>query len=346
MEKHKIAKGCAEYADDMAYVASVRGSEGLRGKHAVITGAGGLLGVMLTDALLSAGCRVTAVVRDKSRLSGRLDDHAGEEAFGIVEQDVTSPLPEALRPDYVIPLASNTHPLAYSEHPVETMMTNIMGARGALELARATGARVLYPSSVEIYGNARGADVFTEDYTGSLNLGTARSCYNESKRASEAMCQSYAKEYGVSVRIARLSRVFGPTMLSSDTKASSQFILKDLAGEDIVLKSNGEQRFSYTYVADAAAAMLHILLNGEDGEAYNVSSRKTDVRLKDFAAMCAEQCGRKVVFDLPSEAEAAGYSKATVALMDGSKLERTGFEPRYEMRDAIRRTIEILRKSR
>lgn len=345
MKTFKIAKHCAEYADDIAYAAGVADGGALKGSHVVITGAGGLMGVTLTDTLLEAGCRVTAVVRNAGRLGGRLDDHLGDPAFDVVEQDATAALPDGLRPDYIIPLASNTHPLAYSEHPVETMMTNIMGAKWALEKSRATGAMVIYPSSVEIYGNARGNDTFTEDYTGQLSLGTARSCYNESKRSCEAMCQSYAKEYGVRVRIARLSRIFGPTMLASDTKASSQFILKALAGEDIVMKSNGEQLYSYTYSADAAAAMLHIMLNGEDGEAYNVCSRKTNVRLRDFAEACAEICGRRVVFDIPSEAEAAGYSKATVAIMDGSKLEARGFAPRYEMRDAIDRTIKVLRES-
>ena len=143
--------------------------------------------------------------------------------------------------DVIIPLASNTHPLAYSKYPIETININVKGAEQALEKALACGAMVLYPSTVEVYGNARDDDDFTEDYTGKLNLANARACYPESKRLSEALCQSYIAERGVQVKIVRLSRVFGPTMLMSDSKASSQFIQKALAGEDIVLKSKGEQ---------------------------------------------------------------------------------------------------------
>ena len=151
------------------------------------------------------------------------------------------------------------------------------------------------PSTVEVYGNARGEDVFTEDYTGRLNLATARSCYSESKRVSEALCQSYIAERGAKVKIVRLSRIFGPTMLMSDTKASSQFIIKALNGEDIVLKSEGKQYFSYTYVADAVSAMLYVLLHGENGVAYNISNEACNVRLKEFASLCAEWAGKKVV---------------------------------------------------
>lgn len=245
--------------------------------------------------------------------------------------------------DYIIPLASHTHPLAYSQYPVETIMINVKGAEHALELAQQTGATVLYPSTVEVYGNAQGDDVFTEDYTGMLNLKNARSCYPESKRVSEALCQSYMAEKGVKVKIVRLSRVFGPTMLPSDTKASSQFILKAIAGEDIVLKSKGEQYFSYTYVADAVAAMLHVLLHGEMGVPYNISNEACDVHLREFAAICAECAGKEVVFDLPSETEAKGFSIATKAILDDARLKGIGFVPRYTIRDAIQRTIEIVK---
>lgn len=341
-----IDKTHKEYRDDIEFISGTAGGERLKGKHILLTGATGLIGVVLTDALLNMGARVTATGRSRERAKKRLGDHFADPRFTFIEQDATEPFDPTIRPDVIIPLASNTHPLAYSTQPVETIMTNILGARHALELAKECSAEVLYPSTVEVYGNARGDDRFDESYTGALNLQTARSCYNESKRTAEALCQSYGAEHGVRFKIARLSRIFGPTMLRTDTKASSQFIIKALAGEDIVLKSKGEQLFSYTYAADAAAAMLHILTCGEQGQAYNISNAKCDVRLKDFAGLCAEYCGQQVIFDLPSEAEAAGYSKASVALMDNSKLLSTGFEPRYDMRSAVWRTLNIMSQSR
>ena len=330
--------------EDLRRVLAVKGVERLRGKSVLVTGATGLLGVHLIDALMALGeVTVIAVGRNRERAAGRLGEHLSSPLFRFVEQDVQRAFPEDITADYIIPLASNTHPLAYSQYPAETMLINLKGAEHALELARRCGATVLYPSTVEVYGNARGDDMFTEDYTGQLNLSTSRACYSESKRSCEALCQSYAAEYGVKVRIARLSRVFGPTMLMSDTKASSQFIRKALDGEDIVLKSEGNQFFSYTYATDAVAAMLHIMLNGEDGTAYNIANDNCNVHLRDFAGLCAELCGRDVVFDLPSESERKGYSVAMNAILDTTRLRTSGFSPSYTMRDAVARTIHILK---
>ena len=184
--------------------------------------------------------------------------------------------------------------------------------------------------------------MFTEDYTGKLNLQNARSCYPESKRLSEALCFSYMAEHQVKVKIVRLSRIFGPTMLESDTKASSQFLLKALAGENIVLKSRGEQFFSYTYVADAVKAMLHVLLHGELGVPYNISNSDCNVKLKDFAGACAHWAGKDVVFDLPSEIEQKGYSVAMHAVLDNERLLSIGFLPLFPFEEAIRRTLTIL----
>lgn len=330
--------------EDLRRVLAVKGVERLRGKSVLVTGATGLLGVHLIDALMALGeVTVIAVGRNRERAAGRLGEHLSSPLFRFVEQDVQKAFPEDITADYIIPLASNTHPLAYSQYPAETMLINLKGAEHALELARRCGATVLYPSTVEVYGNAWGDDMFTEDYTGQLNLSTSRACYSESKRSCEALCQSYAAEYGVKVRIARLSRVFGPTMLMSDTKASSQFIRKALDGEDIVLKSEGNQFFSYTYATDAVAAMLHIMLNGEDGTAYNIANDSCNVHLRDFAGLCAELCGRDVVFDLPSESERKGYSVAVNAILDTTRLRTSGFSPSYTMRDAVARTIHILK---
>lgn len=330
------------YREDINGILSVKGIERLRGKRFLITGATGMVGVMLIDTLMALGdTHVYAVGRNKEKAADRLDEYYGSDLFTFIEQDVYLPLPD-VKVDFIIPLASNTHPLAYSQYPVETMLTNIKGVEHALNLAVRCNAKVLYPSTVEVYGNAREKDVFTEDYTGKLNLATSRSCYTESKRAAEALCQSYIAEKGAHVCIARLCRIFGPTMLMNDSKASSQFIKKALAGEDIVLKSEGTQFFSYTYVADAIAGLLTVLLNGENGVAYNVSSDKTNVHLKDFAQMCAEYNGRNVIFDLPSETEAKGFSIATQAIMDNNMIKTIGFIPRYEMADAVRRTIQIL----
>ena len=157
------------------------------------------------------------------------------------------------------------------------------------------------------------------------------------------MCQAYAAEKRIDIRIARLCRIFGPTVLDTDTKASSQFLGKAVDGEDIVLKSEGRQRFSYLHVSDAVSALLTILVRGKPGCAYNVASPDCDVTLRAFAERAAATAGTRVVFDLPPETERRGYSIASTAILDASRLRDLGWTPRLGFDEAVRRTVDVLR---
>jgi nucleoside-diphosphate-sugar epimerase len=128
----------------------------------------------------------------------------------------------------------------------------------------------------------------------------------------------------------------------TDSKASSQFIKKALAHEDIILKSEGNQLFSYTYITDAVRAMLHVLIYGEVGTAYNISCESCDVRLKEFAGLCAQYNDKDVIFELPSETERKGFSVAQKAVLDNSRLRSIGWTPLYNMKEALWRTLDII----
>jgi nucleoside-diphosphate-sugar epimerase len=336
------------YKEDLNRALNVSGIERLRGKRFLITGATGLIGTFLIDSLMyynrsGAGISIVATGRDEERAKQRFGCYWSDPLFSFIEHNVLNPFPESLIVDYIIPLASNTHPLAYSKYPVETISINVFGAINSLDLAARCNAIVLYPSSVEIYGNGRGQGAFKESDTGFLNLSNARSCYPESKRLSEALCMSYSDEKGVITKVVRLSRVIGPTMLPNDSKASSQFIKNAVNRENIVLKSSGKQLFSYTYVADVVNAMLAVLLNGDINSAYNISVESCNVSLLEFASICAELSGTSVVFDVPTENESKGYSIASVAIMDNTKLCELPWRGAYSIREALEHIITILR---
>lgn len=324
----------------------------LQDKSIMLSGATGLIGSFLIDVILeknlidNLNCTVYALGRNEKKASERFSRYIGDSHYRFIPYDVKDPLVcEGVdKVDYLLHLAANTHPMLYATDPIGTITTNIIGVQNMLEFAVEHNAtRFAFASSNEIYGENRGdVELFDEDYCGYINCNTLRAGYPESKRCGEALCQAYKVQKGLDVVILRLTRSYGPTMLMSDTKAVSQFIKKGIAGEDIILKSAGIQYYSYTYMADAVSGLLYALLCGENGEAYNIADEQSDIMLKDLAAIIAGIKGKQVVFEIPDAVEAAGYSKATKARLDGEKLKKLGWMPQYTIETGMKRTIDIL----
>lgn len=326
--------------------------ERLQDKSLMLSGATGLLGSFLTDVIMmknnlcSLNCHIYALGRNEEKAKSRFAPFFDNSLFSFIRYDVKEKFVqnELGTVNYVLHLASNTHPMQYSTDPIGTITTNINGLQNMLDFAKAHRAeRFAFASSNEIYGENRGdAELFDEAYCGYIDCNTIRAGYPESKRCGEALCQAYRAQKGLDVVVPRFTRSYGPTMLMSDTKAISQFIKKGLANEDIILKSTGTQYYSYTYMADAVSGLLTIILKGEDGEAYNIADIKSDIMLKDLAAIIAEIKRKKVVFQMPDSIEAAGYSKATKARLDGNKLKQLGWNSKYDIQSGIERTMSIL----
>lgn len=346
---------CEQYLDEVATAAKVALDwNKLQGKNIAISGATGMIGSFLIDVLMyrnknfNLQVGIYAIGRSKKRLEDRFAPYVGDGNFHSVEWNINEACDEtqfAEEMHYMIHGASNTHPVAYASDPIGTIAANVIGTDSMLKVAAKKACeRFVFLSTVEVYGENKGdTDKFAEDYLGYIDCNTLRAGYPESKRTGETLCQAYRKQMGLSIVIPRLSRVYGPTMLMSDTKALSQFILKGVASEDIVLKSEGTQLFSYSYVADAVTAICKIMFDGVDGEAYNIVSKDSDVQLREVAANIAEYVGRKVIFELPDATERAGYSKATKATLDDTKLKNLGYESAYDIKTGLQHTIDILK---
>ena len=345
---------CVEYKNDIQTVIEQKIDwERFRGKSVMISGSTGMIGRFLIDVLMQLNlerdleCTVFALGRNTSKAEKRFERYWNDPLFHFCECNISEEICcEAEQIDFVLHFASNTHPKAYATDPIGTVTANIMGTYQLLEFAAVHNAeRFLFASSVEIYGENRGdVSLFTEDYCGYINSNTLRAGYPESKRAGEALCQAYINQKGLNIVIPRLSRTYGPTLLPYDTKAMSQFLRKGVAREDIVLKSEGKQFFSYNYVADTVSGILWCLLYGDCGEAYNVSDEASNITLRDLAHLIADLSGTRVTFDLPDEVERQGYSTATVALMDSGKLREKGWAAKYDIRSGVARTLRLLRE--
>ena len=325
--------------------------EFLNNKTVLIVGATGMISSVIIDILMlrnkefSQHIHIIAISRNEEKAKRRFAAYWNDTCFTYSSHDITTPLPELGDIDYILHAASNTHPRAYATDPIGTITANVQGTYHLLAYAASHHCeRFFFFSSVEIYGeNRNDVDKFDEEYLGYINCNTTRAGYCESKRLGEALCNAFSAQKGQDFIIGRFSRVYGPTMSPEDSKAIAQFIRKAAAGEDI-LKSEGNQLYSYTYVVDAATAALCLLLEGKSGSAVNIADSASDIRLKDLASLLAKEAGTKVVFELPDSAEKAGYSTATKAVLDTTKIEQLGWRAMTPLDQGLRKTVQILRE--
>lgn len=323
----------------------------LNDKKILISGASGMISSVLIDILMKRNkeygqkIHIYAVSRNEQKARKRFGVYWDNPLFTYLSHDINTPLPELGNMDYILHAASNTHPNAYATDPIGTITANVQGTYHLLDYTSMHQCeRFFFFSSVEIYGeNKNDVDKFGEDDLGYIDCNTTRAGYPESKRLGEALCNAFAAQKEQNFIIGRFSRVYGPTMSQEDSKAIAQFIRKATAGEDIVLKSEGNQLYSYTYVVDAATAALCLLLKGKSGSAMNIADSASDMKLKDLAQLLAKEAGTKVIFELPDSTEKAGYSTATKAVLDTTKIEQLGWKALTSMEQGLHKTVKILR---
>lgn len=311
--------------------------ERLTNKTVLLSGGTGFIGSFIINVFRyrnkyhNQGIKVISL----SRRGGNSDSN-----IKYVKADITKEIKIEEHVDFVLHLASNTHPKQYGSDPVGTITTNVIGCNNLLSFSSLNHVeRFLLASSVEIYGEGSNFPM-NELYSGYINCNDARSGYNEAKRTCEALCQSYKSQYNIDIVIARLSRVFGADT-KDDSKAMAQFMSKAVAGKDILLKSKGNQRYSYCYVADAASGILKVLLDGKNGEAYNISDDDENLTLREYANYLANISGNKVNMQIE---ENKNTSKSINAILDTNKIKQLGWHPIFTVSDALMRTYKIYKE--
>lgn len=314
------------------------------GGSVLVTGATGLIGSCLVDVFIEANHTfgkhfvVYALGRSKEKIYRRFGN-TGE--IHCIAQNVTETI-NIDRLNYIVHAASNADPKSYALYPVETILTNILGAKNVLEYAKKKGSRVLLTSSFEVYGKLN-QDYYAENDYGVVDLDLIRSCYPESKRMAESLFKSYHDEYNVDCVTTRLSSIYGPTMQDNDSKAHAQFLRNGLEGKNIVLKSKGMQKRTYCYVMDAVSGLLAVLFHGASGEAYNVANDQSIATIAEVAQTIAEISGTKVVFDIPDDIESKGFSKPQNCILKTDKIKAIGWQGKYGLREGVSETLEILK---
>ena len=223
------------------------------------------------------------------------------------------------------------------------------GTRYVLELAKQKQVKgVVYLSSLEVYGTpAEDAGMITEKDYGYIEPLSVRSSYSEGKRIVECLCASYAHEYSVPVKIARLSQTFGPGVAYEDGRVFAEFARCALEQRDIVLHTQGHTVRSYCYTKDALSALLYILISGKAGEAYNVTNMDTAVSIKEMAELVCETIGSgkiKTVIDIPEDLASFGYNPEMIIRLDSKKLMQLGWKATIGLEEMFERLIKGMKK--
>ena len=237
------------FEEDLRRLCSLPVMEELAGRTVLVTGATGLIGQTLVSALLKYGegegrdsrIRVIACVRSEEkarRMFGAWDRGNLQLMITDIQSMPSDKLSEPV--DYVIHAASQTSSRAFVDQPVETIFTAVEGTRRALEFAKNNQVRCfVYLSTMEVYGTPEDDRKIDEKHGTNLDTMQPRSCYPESKRLCEILCASWQKEYGVPVRVLRLTQTFGPGVRYDDGRVFAEFARCAIEGRDIVLKTAG-----------------------------------------------------------------------------------------------------------
>ena len=191
------------YIKDIQKTATINIEWGkLKHSSVLICGATGMIGTVLIDVLMERNLsyndniQIYALGRSSENAIDRFRDYMNLPYFKFISGDINTSIKFNEEVDYLFHCASNTHPRAYSEDPVGTIMTNVIGTNNILQIAlNAHAKRTVFLSSVEIYGQNRGdTELFNERYCGYIDCNTMRPGFLEGNRPGEPLSQPYNKK--------------------------------------------------------------------------------------------------------------------------------------------------------
>ena len=260
--------------DEIHKIVNHLGDRSLEDKTVLITGGAGFVGSWICDTLIELNTRVICIDNLSSGLKENISHLLGKENFLFVTHDVSDPIRIETKVDYVMHLASRASPPEFEKYPLEILKSNTLGLINALEIARRDNARLLFTSTSEIYGEAT---IFPtpETYRGYVNTLGIRGCYDEAKRAGEALCMAYLRQYDLDVRIVRIFNTYGPRMRADGVygRAVPRFMSQALNNDPLTIFGDGSQTRSFCYITDLVEGLLRYLTaGGLKGEVINIGN--------------------------------------------------------------------------
>ncbi|MBZ9844605.1 UDP-glucuronic acid decarboxylase family protein [Mesorhizobium sp. CA5] len=256
----------------------------------LVTGGAGFIGSHLCDLLLAQDRQVLCADNFSTGSAENIGHLLGNPHFEFLRHDVTVPL--KVETDEIFNLACPASPVHYQRIPIETTRTCVYGAINMLDLARASGARILQASTSEVYGDPQ-VHPQTEAYWGHVNPIGPRSCYDEGKRCAEALFFDYRRQSKLPIKVVRIFNTYGPRMHPSDGRVVSNFIVQALQNDPITIYGDGSHTRSFCYVDDLVDAMVRMMATPDDFVGPLNVGNPTEVTILELAELVLSLVGGK-----------------------------------------------------
>lgn len=310
----------------------------------LIAGGAGFIGSHLCERFLSEGHEVFCVDNFITGNKSNVEHLKDNPLFHLIEWDVTKPFNKNVpcsmfHVSCIYHLASPASPVQYQQYPIETLLANSVGTYNLLELAKEFGAKFLYASSSEVYGNPQ-QHPQRESYWGNVNPLGVRSCYDEGKRFGEAIVMADVRKYDLDARIARIFNTYGPRMEKNDGRVVSNFIVQAISGIPITVYGEGNQTRSFCYVDDLVEGLMTLMESDKArGEVFNLGNPEEHTIL-EFAKTIKEltASSSEIKFtDLPED-------DPTRRQPDITRVQTIlGWEPKVTLKQGLLATIEYFK---
>ena len=266
------------------------------GKKVIVAGGAGFIGQHLVQALLNAEAAVHVI--DNYATGGPLEVQPRKtEQLTQQKHDIclTATFPQT---DIIYNLASPASPLHYQSDPIQTWKTNVLGSMHMLDHALSCGATLVQASTSEVYGDPLSHPQKETDW-GNVNPIGPRACYDEGKRAAEALLMDAVRTKNADIRIARIFNTYGPGMAVSDGRAIPNFAAQARVGAPLTIHGDGAQTRSFCHVSDTVEGLLRLgMVDAAKGEVVNIGN-PTEVTILEIAqqvnALFGDKCD--IVFE-------------------------------------------------
>ena len=301
----------------------------------VVAGGAGFIGSHLCDSLLALGYKVFAVDNLITGTEHNLSEAKKNPDFTFIKWDITAKLPVLGPIDTVFHLASPASVPDYQKYTKETALANSFGTLNLLDVCKAYGAKFLFASTSEVYGDPK-EHPQKETYWGNVNPNGIRACYDESKRYGEMMTMLYTNKYGVDGRIIRIFNTYGPRMRPTDGRVVSNFINQAIANKPMTVYGDGKQTRSFCFVSDLVSGIVKAMFEkNTKGEVINLGNpdERTILEFAQLIQKMTNTASKIVYTELPKDDPAVRCPDITKAK---TKL---GWKPEVTLNDGLLQTI-------